>query len=744
VELKIRNKSRICPVPPRSKRDLNLGSKPRTIMAVSLTLILTTSSLVYVVQPGLILPSQLPIPPPEPDKLVCTIREGFSSLEPTRGDSWVLSSFYDTLVSYDRERTDRFRPILVTEVPSLENERISLDGMTYRFTIRNDSPLTPEDIEYSIERAMIRGIGSETISILREVLLGDGVFQTYCNRTGCYYNVTIDFGDIDNAVEANGNDVLFHLAKIYPPFMYVLASSSCSILSRAWCVRHGDWPGTEETWEDYIPPQLKFPPFDSPLDSATQELGPFMLESLTTGSEYWLPRIREMVLVRNEDYWRGPARLERVELKWIDEWETRKKMFLESDADVCSVQKENYAELEETEGIRVYTGLPTPSGLYNGLYFNFATSNNSPYIGSGELDGNGVPPDFFTDIDIRKAFAYSIDYDTIINEIYGGEAQQTASPLLEGLPFHNPDQDCYTYDLNMARQHFQQAWGGEVWNVGFNVTLGFNPAPGCEWDLPHWDAIGDKIKNSIESIHANFTVTIYSDYWADCSFLIEDDSAGRGLFNIEGFDWCEDRFHADDDSIVESLIEASRNTIDPVTRQDIYHELQRRYHEEALGIPLAQQLTRHYQRDWVWGWYYNPAVGMDFYEMLKGTCQDATRNIITHVVDLVNNGVLEADTGSSLTETLDSVIALVDNTTLAEASQLLNNFIDQVDALELPVWDKGELTALAQEIIEVLTRPPIPTPTDDGFDMTLTPLVGGGVAAIIVIVLITLKERIIE
>jgi hypothetical protein len=53
------------------------------------------------------------------------------------------------------------------------------------------------------------------------------------------------------------------------------------------------------------------------------------------------------------------------------------------------------------------------------------------------------------------------------------------------------------------------------------------------------------------------------------------------------------------------------------------------------------------------------------------------------------------------------------------------------------VWDKGELTALAQEIIEVLTSNL--TPTDGGFDMATILLVGGGIAAIAVIVLVVWK-----
>src|SRR5512140_1124350 len=44
----------------------------------------------------------------------------------------------------------------------------------------------------------------------------------------------------------------------------------------------------------------------------------------------------------------------------------------------------------------------------------------NPYIGSGKLDGNGIPPDFFTDVNVRKGFSYSFDWDTFITDVYKG------------------------------------------------------------------------------------------------------------------------------------------------------------------------------------------------------------------------------------------------------------------------------------------------------------------------------------
>ena len=41
----------------------------------------------------------------------------------------------------------------------------------------------------------------------------------------------------------------------------------------------------------------------------------------------------------------------------------------------------------------------------------------NPYLGSNKLDGNGVPPTFFDDVHIRRAFAYAFDWDTVVNEV---------------------------------------------------------------------------------------------------------------------------------------------------------------------------------------------------------------------------------------------------------------------------------------------------------------------------------------
>jgi ABC-type oligopeptide transport system substrate-binding subunit len=82
---------------------------------------------------------------------------------------------------------------------------------------------------------------------------------------------------------------------------------------------------------------------------------------------------------------------------------------------------------------------------------------SSPYIGSGQLDGNGVPPDFFADVHIRKAFGYAFDFETYINDVFRGEAVQYLTLPLAGMPGYDPDAPHYTFDLDQSAAEFQLA-----------------------------------------------------------------------------------------------------------------------------------------------------------------------------------------------------------------------------------------------------------------------------------------------
>ena len=225
--------------------------------------------------------------------------------------------------------------------------------------------------------------------------------------------------------------------------------------------------------------------------------GPFMLEKWEHG--------KQVSIVRFDDYFQGPAKLKRAIVKKVDEWSTRKLMFLRGDADVVWVPRMHIKELEGAEGIRVVKGLSRPANT--AIFFTFKVDPKSPYIGSGKLDGKGIPPDFFSDINARLAFAYSIDYDKLIKDVLLGEGKHVPGPIVEGLPFFNPEQKVYTFDLEKAKEYFKKAWGGQVWEKGFYIEVLYNTGNVLR------KTAAEMLKENIESINPKFKVHVRAVEW---------------------------------------------------------------------------------------------------------------------------------------------------------------------------------------------------------------------------------------
>ena len=512
-----------------------------------------------------------------------------------------IFNIYETLITFKGGSTDEFVPLLATKVPTVENGLISPDGLTYTFPIRkgvkfhNGEPLTPEDVEYSFERAMVQDRDGGPVWMLYEPLLG-----IHGSRDG-NGNIIIDFEDIDRAVEVEGGSVVFHLKQPYPPFLAILANTWGSIVNKKFCVENGDWPGTADTWKEYNNPE----PGKETLHGIACGTGPFKLER-------WEPGV-ETVIVRFDDYWRGPARLKRVMWKVVDEWTTRKLMFLAGDADIIYVPHAYVQELEGVKGINVAKNLPTLA--LSAAFFNFDINpEGNADIGSGKLDGEGIPPDFFADKDVRLGFAYSFDWETYLRDVFHNEALKPVGPIPEGIAYRNPDQETYYFDPAKAKAHFKKAWDGKVWEKGFKFTLLYNSGN------TQREIAARIFEENVEALNPKFQIEVRPVDWS--AYLKELVNRRLTLFIIG---WLPDyadphnfvhpfmhsqgdfsSFQSYSNPIVDELINRGIRTVDPEKRRSIYYQLQWIYHEDVPSVPLYQELLRHYERDWVHGWYYNP------------------------------------------------------------------------------------------------------------------------------------------
>jgi len=396
--------------------------------------------------------------------------------------------------------------------------------------------------------------------------------------------------------------------------MAILAQTWSSILDKEWCIEQGDWPG----WKDYVQWVKYNNPETPPLQEKMMGTGPFKLDRWEHGVE--------VVLTRNDNYWREPAKIKTAIIKKVDEWSTRKLMFLAGDVDIVYVPRAHIKELEGVPNIRVYKDLPSLV-LSPGMFFTFDIASDSPYIGSGELDGNGIPTDFFSDVNVRKAFAYSFDYDRFLEEALLGEAVRPANPIIEGLPFYWEDAPKYEYNLTLAEEYFKKAWGGEVWEKGFSLTITYNVG-----NLERKTAC-EILKYNIESLNPKFKIYIRAVEWP--TFLRDMVKSRLPIFLIgwladypDPHNFVHPFMHSKgtfaawqhySNPEVDELIEEGIETVNATKRAEIYHKLAILYFEDVPSVPLAQPVDRHYERDWVKGWYYNPIYpGVYFYPLSKG------------------------------------------------------------------------------------------------------------------------------
>ena len=369
---------------------------------------------------------------------------------------------YDTLVT--------FRKDSVTDVVGLlaQDWTVSDDGKTYTFTLRKDAkfqcghPVKASDVAYSFARGMIQDRASGPQWILLQPFFGLDVQRFYDQ------NVTPGDQEGDDVVNAQFNGdlvaacnalqqravaddaagtVTMKLAQPYGPFLTTLTGSWGSIIEKAAVAQLGGWDGTCADAQKFHDPAAE----KSVLFEQVVGSGPYRLERWDHGNE--------ISLVANDQYWltaalwdgapSGAPKIKRILVKNVLEWGTRYSMLVAGDADIVAVPRANISQLDplvrETcdamgkctatnpQGfLRLYKDLPTVN--MDAIFFNWNvnTTGGNNALGTGRLDGNGIPPNFFGNVHIRKAFNYCFDWQTFIKQYWQGEATQALGPTLPG------------------------------------------------------------------------------------------------------------------------------------------------------------------------------------------------------------------------------------------------------------------------------------------------------------------------
>jgi peptide/nickel transport system substrate-binding protein len=572
----------------------------------------------------------------------------------------VLQNVYETLVFYDGEATDKFVPMLA------ESWETSEDGTVWTFQIREGvkfhegGDLTPSDVAYSFHRGLVQG-GTHTPQwLLAEPLLGVGIddisavvdpeHNSYDSREAVAAldpaTLVAACEQVKAAVVADdaAGTVTFTLAQPWGPFLPTIAQSWGSIMDMEWVIENGGWDGSCDTWQNFYALTAE----ETPFNALTNGTGAFKLDHWTKGEE--------LVMARNDNYWREPAKLERVVIQINPEWGTRFAMLQAGDADTVDVPVENRSQPDEMVGERCEFDLATnaykecevvddanPLRLYIGrpgltqdviLYnFNIATEGN-PYIGSGALDGNGVPSDFFADANIRKAFSYCFDWDVFINDVYNGEAVQSVGLPLPGMPGYDLEAPHYTFDLAQCEASFKAADldkdgvpagddpDGDVWTTGFRLQMGYNQGNTTR------QITAEILAANLSQVNELFSVEILGLPWP--SYL---QAQRDGRLPIMTGGWLEDihdphnwyqpyttgaygarqRLPEELREQFKTLLDQGVAETDPEARHQIYTEFNQLYYDLVPGTPMVLATSHGFEQRWVKGRVLNPIFSGTYY-----------------------------------------------------------------------------------------------------------------------------------
>jgi peptide/nickel transport system substrate-binding protein len=542
----------------------------------------------------------------DPESLDPAYQYDTASYEP------VYPNVYETLIGYNGSVLSVYVPRLSTQVPSLENGLISKDGMTYTFPIRkgvkfhDGSVMTPEDVRYSMLRFMLQDRDGGPSWLLLSPLAG----KESTREKG---KIDVTFEEVAKSVTVQGDNVVFHLKKPYGAFLSIVAAWSF-VMPKAWAAKNGDWDGSASTWQKFNNPKLQ----DRYEFEHMNGTGPFKLD-------HWDRQAKEVVLVRNDAYWRAPAKLARIVIRSVPEFTTRRLQLQQGDADLITVDRPNQSQVAGMAGVTVRDDLPQL--VIQVFHFNLKIDPaGNPDIGSGKLDGSGIPPDFFTDIHVRKAFAYGFDYQTFIRDGYRTKAVQPNGPIIQGLLGYDPSLPKYTFDKTKAIAEFKEAWGGKVWDTGFKFTLTYNTGNAVR-------EVGARlVKDTIESLNPKFRIDIRNLQWS--SFL-QNTNAHKGTLYALG--WAVDYPDPDDfaqpflsskgdypqrnsyrNADADRLVQEASATADPAKRKEIYKKLTQIAYNDVPGIYAAQPTAFKVMRSWVKGWYWNTVYGgEDYYTLSK-------------------------------------------------------------------------------------------------------------------------------
>lgn len=328
--------------------------------------------------------------------------------------------------------------------------------------------------------------------------------------------------------------------------------------------------------------------------------GPYEFESYDAGER--------VVLQAFEDYWGGweDNQFETVILQVVEDPTARQQMIEAGDAQFTyEIPIDNIPALEGNPDARVVAN-PAFQNLI--VFFN---TRKDP------LDNETV----------RQALAHTIPYDTFIDNVMGGYAEQSNGIIPAGMFGHSTGISQYDHDIDRASELLAQ--GGH--DDGFDLEL--THATGDQQQ----SQLAQLWKSELEQVNVNLKIRALS-WEAQWDLAKSNPERAQDVFVMywwptypTPYDFLFSMFHSEDEPFFNLSYYSNKefdNTIDKANTllgterdaaEEMFVESQEMLYDDAPAVPVFDQQNLHFVRTEINGYEDNPAYPhvVFFYELSR-------------------------------------------------------------------------------------------------------------------------------
>ncbi len=314
----------------------------------------------------------------------------FDSLSPLYTSMWFSWTTWQMFLhwAWEFDENNEPFPVLVTEIPSIENGGISADGRIITMKLRDDIkwsdnvPITADDFIFTWEMA---------------VSPKNAVASTY------------PYELIESVVAPDPHTVVVTFTKPFAPWLATL-------------------------WHGILPAHILQPIYDAEgtIDNAdwnknpTVGCGPYVFVKWESGSY--------ARFVRNENYWGTPAKIDEIFIRFVPDDASQVAALKAGDADLGTFIAYSDVPALQDAGLKI---MIEPSGYSEWMFFLVNAEKGHPAL---------------LDVNVRKAIALAIDRNAINRDMFFGLTSVPASFWDAMPFYNNPPLQNYPYDPAEAKR----------------------------------------------------------------------------------------------------------------------------------------------------------------------------------------------------------------------------------------------------------------------------------------------------